>query len=279
MVVPERFPHSVPSWPGLSRPPTPRRAAPRPGRPRTAPARSENPRQHGSAWVPGTSPGMTLEGAEKTGRGRAWWFRIGSRTPSRHGRACPGHPRRAEPLPAPDGPGPVRTPAAARVGVGARDKPGHDPGGGGEDRSREGMVVPERFPPSLPSWPGLSRPPTPRRATASPGRPRTAPARSENPRRHGPAWVPGTSPGMTLEGAENTGRGRAWRFRSGSRTPSRHGRACPGHPRRAEPLLAPDGPGPVRRPAAARVGVGTRDKPGHDSGGGGGRPDSVFRIL
>ncbi len=123
---------------------------------------------------------------------------IGPRPPSRHGRACPGHPRRAEPLLAPDGPGQVRDPAMARAGVGARDKPGHDRGGGGGDRSRAGTGLRD----------------------------------------------------------------------IGPRPPSRHGRACPGHPRRAEPLLAPDGPGQVRDPAMARAGVGARDKPGHDGGGG-----------
>ncbi len=39
--------------------------------------------------------------------------------------------------------------------------------------------------------------------------PRTAPTRPEDPRWRGPAWVPGTSPGMTMEGAEAVRRGRA----------------------------------------------------------------------
>ncbi len=85
----------------------------------------------------------------------------------------------------------------ARAGVGARDKPGHDNGGGGGDRSRADT-----------------------------------------------------------------------RVRSGPRPPSRHGRVRPGHPRRTEPRRAPDGPGPARAPTVARAGVGARDKPGHDDGGG-----------
>ncbi len=36
---------------------------------------------------------------------------------------------------------------------------------------------------------------------------RMAPARPEDPRWGGPAWVPGTSPGMTAERVEESGRG------------------------------------------------------------------------
>ncbi len=93
----------------------------------------------------------------------------------------------------------------ALAGVGARDKPGHDRGGGGGDRSREGVMDPKRSTPSVPMV-GLFL------AThAGPCRfwPRTAPARPEDSRWRWPAWVPGTSPGMTVEGAEESSRGRA----------------------------------------------------------------------
>ncbi len=149
----------------------------------------------------GTSPGMTVEGVEETGRGTARRHDIDPHPFSRHGRACPGHPRGAEPNRVPNGPGPVRS-----------------------------------------------------------------------PRRHRPAWVPGTSPGMTAEGVEETGRGTARRHDIDPHPLSRHGRACPGHPRGAEPNRVPDRPSPDRAPAAAPAGVGARDKPGHDGGGGGGRP-------
>ena len=219
------------------------------------------------------------ERTKESGRGRAC-FRDGNPCPlPRHGRACPGHPRRTEPHRAPDGYGPTREPAAARAGVGAWDKPGHDCGGGrgdgggvpgkpGHDCRGEAVEGGPAFATAIhtpyPVMAGLV--PATHAAPSRTGL-RTATAQPENPRRHGPAWVPGTSPGMTVEGVEESGRGRAC-FRDGDPYPlSRHGRACPGHPRRAEPHRAPDGYGPTREPAAARAGVGARDKPGHDCGG------------
>ncbi len=66
------------------------------------------------------------------------------------------------------------------------------------------MRDPKRSPPANPVMAGLV-PAT--HAAPSRTEPRTAPARSEDPLRRGPAWVPGTSPGMTMEGVGEIGRG------------------------------------------------------------------------
>ncbi len=188
-------------------------AAPSRTGPRRAPAWSEDPRWRGPAWVPGTSPGMTVEGAEENGRGRARRIRCDHCPSSRHGRACPGHPRRAEPH------RPRRVPAYSEAPRwrGPAWVPGTSPGmtvEGAEENGRGGArrIRCDHCPSSRH---GRACPGHPRRA--EPNRPRTAPARSEDPRRRGPAWVPGTSPGMTVEGAEETGRGRARRIRSAPR--------------------------------------------------------------
>ncbi len=222
---------------------------------RTATARPENPRRHGPAWVPGTSPGMTVEGVEESGRGRAC-FRDGDPYPlSRHGRACPGHPRRTEPHRAPDGYGPIREPAAARAGVGARDKPGHDCGEGGGKRSREGLLARRRSMPPIPSWPGLSRPPTPHRAAPGSGRLRPDPRIRRRRAGVGARDKPGHDCGEG--GGKRSREGLLARRRSIPPIPSWPGLSRPPTPHRAAP-----GSGRLRPNPRTRGGTGRRGCPG-----------------
>ena len=170
--------------------------------------------------------------------------RAGQNSPSRLGRACPGHPRRRGKL------GVIvvlvldreplwfgkRRPVLGSeqaIGVGDRDEPGQD----------DDDVVSRK--PSHLSWGGFFE--------------------TRLSRRQPEMWLP--SPGR----------------RTGQNSPSRLGRACPGHPRRRgklgvivvlvldrEPLWFGKRR-PVRGSEQA-IGVGDRDKPGQDD------DDAVSRV-
>ena len=150
----------------------------------------------GPAWVTGTRPVMTAEGA---------FMRVDkpSPDPPRHDRARPGHPRRR-----------MRQSCGGVTGQGLGQAPGI--------------------------------------ALA------------------GPAWVTGTRPVMTAEGA-------FMRVDKPSPDPPRHDRARPGHPRRRMRQSCVICRTPQRawtrsrvgaRHRARRPGVGDRHKAGHDAGGG-----------
>ena len=144
------FPHALPR-PGRACPGHPRRTGPQGAPNGCGPLRDWSGR--GTAWVPGTGPGMTGESVGLV----PTWFR-------RPGRACPGHPRRTGPQGASNGCRPLRD----RSGRGTAWVPGTGP-----CMTREGGgLVPLMAPPS---WPGLSRPPTPDRAAGRTGRLRPPP--------------------------------------------------------------------------------------------------------
>ena len=171
----------------------------------------------------------------------------------RPGRACPCHPRRTGPQGAPDGCGPLRD----RSGRGTARVPGTGPG-----MTREGVrLVPFMVPPS---WPGLSRPPTPDRAAGrterlrpppGPVRPRHGVGARDRPghdaggREACPHMIPPSWPGLSRPPTPDRAAGRTERLRPP--------------------------PGPVR----SRHGVGARDRPGHDAGGREARPLHGSAVL
>ena len=226
------------------------------------------------AWMPGTSPGMRAEGER---RGGSRWRRpaVPGAYPRdvRHGRACPGHPRRAVPRRAAGRSSPAPSPALPPPGVGARDKPGPDGGGGGA-RWRFSVAETDPSESTCPqsrhgrACPGHPRRAVPRRAAV---RPSPAPSPSPPPPGVGARDKPGHDGGGGARGRCSMAERRFSVAETGpseSTCPqSRHGRACPGHPRRAVPRRAAVWPSPAPSPSLPPPGVGARDKPGHDGGG------------
>ena len=239
---------------GSSRPPTPRRAA---SRRRAARARSVTLLAAARRGCPGRARAGRRRGSveEVLGGGDRPFREHIPAIPSWPGSSRPPTPRRAASRCRAARARSVTLPAAARRGCPGRARAGRRRGsaeavlGGGDQPSRGDIpaifvmagpvpathAVPFRVPPPCGPRP-LRRPP-----------------------RRRPAWVPGTSPGRTAEG-ERRG-GSRWRRPAVARLHSRdfrHGRACPGHPRRAVPRPAAVRPSPSRPPP----GVGARDEPG-----------------
>ncbi len=226
---PERWSHPQPSWPGSSRPPTPRDAAPghHDGGAETchvfgvaAPFADPQPSWPGSSRPP--TPADIARGGEM-----GWGFGVGH--------------------------------FALRAGVGGRDKPGHDDGGA-ETCHVLGVAAPSADP--QPSWPGSSRPPTPRDVA----------------RGGETGW--GFGVGHVDLRAGVGGRDKPGHDDHGAETCHVLGVAAPS----ANPQ--PSWPGSSRPPTSAdaalggesgwgfgvghfalRAGVGGRDEPGHDDGG------------
>ena len=140
-----------------------------------------------------------------------------------------------------------------RVGVGDRDKPGHDVGGNGDRATTLNRH-------------GRARPGHPRRRfdTILPSKADDPPGSRNNRRagRGGSAWVTGTSPVMTSGGRRRSSHDPQSSWPGLSRPPTPKVRHHPTEQSRRPPGIAEQ-----QASGSRRVGVGDRDKPGHDVGG------------
>ena len=197
---------------GRACPGHPRRTVPRSAPKGCCPPRGRS--GHGTAWVPGTGPGMTREGVRTTAE------------------AAAEPPRSGKPT-APSAPAPAgstgrpsfhrRSPRCSDVEASRYRRLA----AGAPARQSARRLVPLTGPPS---WPGLSRPPTPHRTAK-----RTEGLRGRSG--HGTAWVPGTGSGMTREGVRTTAEAAAEPPRSGK--PTAPSAPSPSGSTRVRPAVVP----------------------------------------